>query len=130
MFHSIPVTIRSKRHLPRAGARTIPVIPTIRPPMRSMIALGCAFTAPSSRSSSRTGGFSGEANACLPHSADRIRPDLWDALFSVAGSKTGQLDARTLGRWLEAHLNRITAGHKLLVDRTNKARPRWSLARL
>ena len=47
----------------------------------------------------------------------------------VAGNKNGQLDPRMLGRWLEAHLNRISAGHKLLVDReTNKARPRWSVA--
>jgi putative DNA primase/helicase len=70
-----------------------------------------------------------KAGECLDHSADRIRPDLWDALFNVAGSKTGQLDARALGRWLEAHLNRIGGGHKLVADRTNKARPRWSLAR-
>ena len=121
MFHSIPVIIRSKRHLPRAGARAIPV---------GRLGLRFYRAIQLLEPGVETGGFSGEANACLPHSADRIRPDLWDALFSVAGSKTGQLDARTLGRWLEAHLNRITAGHKLLVDRTNKARPRWSLARL
>ena len=68
-----------------------------------------------------------EASEYLPHSADRIRPALWDALFAVAGSKTGQLDVARLGLWLQAHLNRISAGHKLLVDRTNKARPRWRL---
>ena len=62
-------------------------------------------------------------------SNDRARPALWEALFAVAGNKTGQLDPRALGRWLEVHLNRVSAGHKLLVDReTNKARPRWSVA--
>jgi putative DNA primase/helicase len=69
------------------------------------------------------------ASECLPYSADRIRPALWDALFAVAGGKTGQLDAARLGLWLQAHLNRVSAGHKLLVDRTNKARPRWLLER-
>ena len=68
-----------------------------------------------------------EASECIPHSADRIRPNLWDALFAVAGNKAGQLEGARLGLWLQAHLNRISAGHKLLVDRTNKARPRWRL---
>jgi hypothetical protein len=67
------------------------------------------------------------ASECLPNSADRIRPALRDALFAVAGNKTGQLDAARLGLWLQAHLNRVSAGYKLLVDRTNKARPRWRL---
>jgi hypothetical protein len=58
---------------------------------------------------------------------ERARPAVWDALFNVAGNKTGQLDPRALGRWLEAHLNRVSGRHKLLVDRTNKARPRWSV---
>jgi hypothetical protein len=50
-------------------------------------------------------------------------------VFAVAGHKNGQLDPRALGRWLESHLNRVSGGHKLLVDReTNKARPRWSVA--
>jgi putative DNA primase/helicase len=61
-------------------------------------------------------------------SNDRVRPALWDALFNVAANKNNQLDPRALGVWLEAHLNRISAGHKLQVDReTNKARPRWSV---
>jgi len=61
-------------------------------------------------------------------SEDRVRPALWDALTAVAGNKLGGLDPVKLGVWLEAHLNRVIAGHKLLVDReTNKARPRWSL---
>jgi hypothetical protein len=41
-----------------------------------------------------------EASECLPHSADRIRPALWDALFAVAGNKTGQVDVARLGLWL------------------------------
>ena len=69
-----------------------------------------------------------KAGECIPLSDDRIRPDLWNALFSVAGGKTGQLDLIRLGRWLQTNVNRIVGGHKLLVDRTNKARPRWSLA--
>jgi putative DNA primase/helicase len=60
-------------------------------------------------------------------SSNRRRPALWDALVAVAGNKTGQVDATRLGQWLQNHLNRISAGHKLLVDRTNKARPRWRL---
>jgi putative DNA primase/helicase len=57
----------------------------------------------------------------------RKKPDLWDALFNVAGGKNGQLDARALGRWLEAHLNRVSGGFKLLVDRSDTSRPRWGL---
>ena len=57
--------------------------------------------------------------------SNRSRPALWEALVAVAGNKNGQLDAARLGLWLQAHLNRVSAGHKLLVDRTNKARPRW-----
>jgi hypothetical protein len=55
------------------------------------------------------------------------KPDLRDALFNVAGGKNGQLDARVLGRWLEAHLNRVSGGYKLLVDRSDTSRPRWRL---
>jgi hypothetical protein len=54
-------------------------------------------------------------------SNDRIRPALWEALFTVAGTKAGLLDAGRLGLWLQANLDRVIAGHKLLVDRdTNK----------
>jgi putative DNA primase/helicase len=61
-------------------------------------------------------------------SNNRIRPALWDALTAVAGNKLGGLDPAKLGLWLEANLNRVIAGHKLLVDReTNKARPHWLL---
>ena len=68
-----------------------------------------------------------KATECIPHSADRMRPYLWDALFAVAGNKTGQLDVARLGLWLQANLNRIVGGHKLVVDRSDKSRPRWSL---
>ena len=69
------------------------------------------------------------AGEYLSGSNDRVRPALWEALFTVAGNKAGQLDAARLGLWLQAHLDRVIAGHKLLVDReTNKARPRWLLA--
>jgi putative DNA primase/helicase len=58
----------------------------------------------------------------------RVRPALWDALSAVAGSKGAQIDPVKLGLWLNKNLNRVIAGHKLLVDRdTNKARPRWLL---
>ena len=70
--------------------------------------------------------FAGEY---LSGSNDRARPALWEALFAVAGTKVGQLDAARLGLWLQANLDRVIAGNKLLVDReTNKARPRWLLA--
>jgi putative DNA primase/helicase len=58
----------------------------------------------------------------------RSRPSLWEALAAVAGTKNGQMDPARLGLWLQAHLNRVSAGHKLLVDRINQARPRWSVA--
>ncbi len=58
---------------------------------------------------------------------ERVRPALWEALFAIAGTKLGQLDPRALGRWLEAHLNRVVGKHKLLVDRADKSRPRWKL---
>jgi putative DNA primase/helicase len=59
--------------------------------------------------------------------AERLRPDLWDALNDIAGTKNGDLDTTALGKWLNLNLNRVTAGHKLMVDRTNKAKPRWRL---
>jgi putative DNA primase/helicase len=68
-----------------------------------------------------------EASEYLPSSSDRVRPALWDALFAIAGTKVGHLDVERLGMWLHAHLNRISGGYKLLVDRTNKGRPRWVL---
>jgi putative DNA primase/helicase len=58
---------------------------------------------------------------------ERLRPDLWDALADVATNKAGQLDPKTLGRWLEANLNRVSAHLKIIVDRADKARPKWKL---
>ena len=60
-------------------------------------------------------------------SNDRVRPALWEALFGVAGTKVGQIDPVRLGLWLRANLNRVIADHKLLIDRDDKARPRWLL---
>ena len=59
--------------------------------------------------------------------SDRVRPALWDALFAVAGTKQGQLDAAELGNWLRDHKNRIVAGHKLINDTADKSRPSWKL---
>jgi hypothetical protein len=58
---------------------------------------------------------------------DRIRPALWDALFGVAGTKLGQLDAVALGNWLRDHKNRIVGSYKLINDISDKSRPRWKL---
>jgi hypothetical protein len=74
----------------------------------------------------RTNELVAAASECIPHSADRIRPELWDALFAVAGN-AGQLERTRLGLWLQNHLNRISGGFKLLVNHKDKARPRWRL---
>ena len=58
---------------------------------------------------------------------ERVRFNLWEALFAVAGTPTGQLDAAKLGNWLRDHQNRISAGHKLINDTTDKSRPKWKL---
>jgi hypothetical protein len=47
-----------------------------------------------------------EAAEYLPSSSDRIRPALWDALFAIAGTKTGHLDVLRLGQWL--HLKPVS----------------------
>ena len=67
------------------------------------------------------------ASECMS-GGERLRPALWDSLFAVAAGKGGQIDPARLGLWLNKNLNRVMAGHKLLVDReTNRARPRWRL---
>jgi putative DNA primase/helicase len=67
------------------------------------------------------------ASEALPD-GERVRPALWEALSAVAGGKSGQIDSVKLGLWLNANLNRVIAGNKLIVDReTNKAKPRWLL---
>ncbi len=62
---------------------------------------------------------------------ERAHPALWDALFAIASPRTGYqtIDANTLGRWLRDNLDTISAGHKLTVDRSDAARPRWKLER-
>lgn len=62
---------------------------------------------------------------------ERAHPALWDALFAIASPRTGYqtIDANTLGRWLRDNLDTISAGHKLTVDRSDAARPRWKLQR-
>jgi putative DNA primase/helicase len=61
--------------------------------------------------------------------SDRLRPALFDALYSVAPPRTGhpQIDPHRLGRWLNSNLGTIANGHKLTVDRTDARRPRWRL---
>jgi putative DNA primase/helicase len=60
---------------------------------------------------------------------ERSRQALWTALFAVAGHKSGHqvVDPAKLGIWLKTNADTIAAGHKLLVDRSDKARPRWRL---
>jgi putative DNA primase/helicase len=61
--------------------------------------------------------------------ANRLRPALWAALFAVAMPKSGYqvIDPTKLGHWLKNNTDTIAAGHKLLVDRSDKTRPRWKL---
>ena len=67
------------------------------------------------------------ASKCMSD-GEKVHPTLWDAFFAVAGNRSGMLDPRALGRWLETNLNRVVDGYKLVVDReTNKARPHWLL---
>jgi hypothetical protein len=60
---------------------------------------------------------------------ERLRPDLWAALYAVATPKNGDgvIDRTKLGRWLRTHTDTIAAKHKLLADRSDKARPTWKL---
>jgi putative DNA primase/helicase len=60
-----------------------------------------------------------------------VRPALRTALLDIAvekGSGGTQIDARRLGIWLKKNENTVANGHKLTVDRTDAARPRWRLA--
>jgi putative DNA primase/helicase len=56
-------------------------------------------------------------------------PDLREALLAVAPQRfgDGKVDPKALGKWLAAQEKNIAAGCKLMVDRTNKARPKWYL---
>ena len=60
---------------------------------------------------------------------ERSHQVLWAALFAVAAPKGGYqvIDRARLGLWLKSNADTIAAGHKLLVDRSDKARPRWKL---
>ncbi|MFL5266979.1 MAG: hypothetical protein ACJ8AH_10355 [Stellaceae bacterium] len=54
---------------------------------------------------------------------------LREALLAVAQQRFGEgrIDPKALGKWLSAQEKNIAAGGKLMVDRSNKARPRWYL---
>jgi putative DNA primase/helicase len=58
-----------------------------------------------------------------------IRPTLRDALLRVAAPKSGNqiVDPLRLSHWLRKNTNAIAAGHKLLVDHSDQARPRYRL---
>jgi len=62
-------------------------------------------------------------------STDRRKPDLFEALRSVATPRSGSLtiDPRQLGDWLRWNLGTVASGHKLEVDRSDAKRPRWRL---
>lgn len=62
--------------------------------------------------------------------SERARPALFEALFAVAAPATGhqQIDPKRLGQWLLGNAGTIARGHKLVVDRSDAARPRWKLA--
>ena len=55
--------------------------------------------------------------------------DLRDALLAVAPQRLGEgkIDPKALGKWLSSQEKNIAASCKLMVDRTNKARPKWYL---
>jgi putative DNA primase/helicase len=61
--------------------------------------------------------------------AAAVNPDLREALPSVAAQRFGsEIDPTKLGQWLCHQEKSIAAGCKLLVDRSDAARPRWYLA--
>jgi putative DNA primase/helicase len=61
-------------------------------------------------------------------SATESRPALREALLTIATQRFGdKIDPKALGKWLGKHENTLAAKCKLLVDRTNAARPRWYL---
>ena len=59
----------------------------------------------------------------------RLRPALWDALLAVAAARGSvqQIDPKHLGKWLSRNHDTIADGHRLTVDRSDKARPRWQM---
>jgi hypothetical protein len=57
------------------------------------------------------------------------RPRFRAAMFDVARHRRGDgIDPVRLGLWLNRSLNNVVDGHKLTVDRSDAARPRWSLS--
>lgn len=56
-------------------------------------------------------------------------PDFFDALVTVAPSRAEarKIDRTRLGNWLKRRVNRVAEDHKLVVNRADKARPRWRL---
>ena len=57
------------------------------------------------------------------------RPNLREALLAVALAKypSDTIDPQRLGLWLQRHANNVAAGHKLTIDSSDKARPRFVL---
>lgn len=59
------------------------------------------------------------------------KKDLWDALTEVARSRAApEPDPTKLGLWLNKNLNTVAHEHKLTVNRDDKKRPKWKLAKL
>jgi putative DNA primase/helicase len=57
------------------------------------------------------------------------RPRLRTAMFDIARRRRGDgIDPIRLGQWLNRSLNNVVDTHKLTVDRSDAARPRWSLS--
>ena len=54
-------------------------------------------------------------------------PNLREALLAVASAKypSDTIDPQRLGSWLQRHANNVAAGHKLTIDSSDKARPRF-----
>jgi putative DNA primase/helicase len=61
---------------------------------------------------------------------NRLRAKLYAALLAVAQKRgrPGQINNERLGRWLHNNENTIAAGHKLVLDRSDKSRKRWRLS--
>ena len=67
-----------------------------------------------------------QANEPAPNGGWK-RPQLHSAMLDVSRNPRGEIDPVRLGKWLGATENNIAAGMKLISDRRNAARPRWTL---
>jgi len=70
------------------------------------------------------------ANAQVANQQSGTETDLWEALFAVASKRHSperKIDPTALGKWLAAHRGTIAAKCKLMVDDTDRTRPRWYL---